>query len=323
MRRAFALAIVLWISAVLMSVAVFLLALFRQGVGDATVIEKKLQTQMAVESTMEVVKYLLATRKLHDLYLEPELTGWPEKLRFDGALNYIVAFECNVTIVFHPTGDHIDIYTTDGHLLERLVRRIINKDKGLNYADPFDDWIDQDDYPRPGGAESGYYAVKNVAYSVANRGMIQHPEELFLIKNFMKIPKSMRNRIIKRFHYGLSNIFNLSRIDPESASNFLDLAGFERIQLETLYHNDIKGYLKYLQQLFRNQYPNDERFTSYTSRHYVLDITAVREEARSAITVEIEWFTGNRYAPWRLYRYALKPATGIILSSNNSEQSNR
>jgi general secretion pathway protein K len=72
--------------------------------------------------------------------------------------------------------DHLQI---DKAAQFRRLFRSLGVDDGL--VDVMMDWMDEDDLPRPMGAESAYYGTLNPAYSAANRPL-RTLEELLLLK---------------------------------------------------------------------------------------------------------------------------------------------
>ncbi len=309
-RPAFALAVILWISAILMTVSIFLLAYFRQGVDDAKALHDKLVTRLQVDSTLAETTYLLLTRSLGLNAFNPDFKGWPPTVTFGRPIR--LENDANLTII-PAGGDYLDLYTGNGQLVQRLVRGFTHD--FVDYADPYDDWIDLDKTPRLGGAEAGFYSTLGVAYRPNDSGAIQHPEELFLIKGFRQVSLPLRPKIVARFRYSLSVGLNIAAMSPKFAKIFLDLPAFELIRLKMLLKKEYKAYVDALYDYVRRYYPNDETFQFSPPKHLIVRIDARKGPARTAVDAEID-LMGNDRRPCRVVHYVLTPSEiGYNISS--------
>jgi general secretion pathway protein K len=94
----------------------------------------------------------------------------------------------NLNSVSPPNGEFESIYYA------AVARRLFKKlNLGLDLIDALADWIDINDYPHPGGAETTYYSALKPPYSSKN-GRLDTVEELALVKGFSGKPlESLRS----------------------------------------------------------------------------------------------------------------------------------
>ena len=88
----------------------------------------------------------------------------------------------NLNYVAPPNGE------MEGSFAAGVASRLFRKlGISLDLIDTLADWVDQNDVPHPGGAESTYYNALKPAYAAKN-GPLDTVEELALVKGFAGVP---------------------------------------------------------------------------------------------------------------------------------------
>ncbi|GAM08760.1 type II secretion system protein K [Geobacter sp. OR-1] len=112
----------------------------------------------------------------------------PQKLSDErGELRLVIEDESgkvNINYVAPPNGE------LEGRFMAGVAERLIRSlkiDGSGDLIDSLADWIDLNDYPHPGGAESPYYGALPTPYAVKNRPL-DTVEELALVKGFAGKP---------------------------------------------------------------------------------------------------------------------------------------
>jgi len=297
MRKAFALAMVLWISAILMASTVYLLSIYKRSVNNAQKLNDKLHAELLSDSYIDKFKFYALTGRFKDNYIENDLNGFPNKLFLDNTTQYT---DKNVTFSLRAGGEMFSLYSSNAFILEKIVKFYTNDD--LNYKDPYLDWIDLDSNMLLNGAESSFYNLQSQNYSCSNMGTIQHPEELFYIKNFSKIDEQFHYEIVKNFHNVNHSKINPSVITPKVVKKFVNVSEFDLNQLKILNKNDYNQYVDRLKFLLRKNSLEDINVGS----SYIVDLIITVKQHNSTVSKKINLYLNNFYKrPYMIYKYYL------------------
>ncbi|MDF1881740.1 hypothetical protein JHD50_10595 [Sulfurimonas sp. MAG313] len=248
-KSGFALAMVLWISAILMASTIYLLGMYKKSVNNAFILNDKLQAELLCDTSIERLKFYALTGKFQGGGITNHLKNFPKKLSLKNQLQKI---DNNISFKLNAGGQMFSIYSSNLSILDNLVKSYTHDTR--NYIDPYMDWLDLDSSNLLNGAENGYYFIFTKAYKPSNRGVIQHPEELFLLKNFKDINKSIKKEIISNFHFVNAGGMNVEAISPENIRKYMKINDFEFLQLVQWYEKDFLKYKTFLKMhMKRNQ----------------------------------------------------------------------
>jgi len=274
-RDGFALAMVLWISAILMAATLFLLGNYKKSVNYAVALNDKLEAEIKADSYIVQFNYYALTGKFFHQYIENKLKGFPKKLSL---LQTKIQLDKNTTLILRSGGDMLHMYALSPSIVNTMMQNHTHSRE--NFKDAYQDWIDLDNMPLLNGAEGGYYQA-NTAYNVSNMGTIQHPEELFLIKGFQDLNESLKEKIIDNFHYGTSSIFDYAVISPGFLKNLIQVDDFELNQLYELYKDNYDLYEKKIYAMLSSHLDAD-----YFGVSYLVDGIIIVNQGKSSIRRE-------------------------------------
>jgi len=185
MKKGFALALTLWIVAMLSLVSVLYLSYGKKVVQKTIQLNKKLELTFEAESTIELLKFYIATgyidkdrvinRNFKNLF-----SSFPIFFYIDGR----PLIMDNRTIILQDTAGLINIH--DNEAFSRYLSRDLSiEDNGI-ITDSLSDWLDLDEYSSLNGAERQFYMQKQYSYGARNENYISSIEELFLIRGIDK-----------------------------------------------------------------------------------------------------------------------------------------
>jgi general secretion pathway protein K len=182
-RRGVALMLVLWIVIVLSAVAIGVAAVARTQTRSLQNARLRAAARYAAESGV-----VAATARLRAVFeeapqpegreevfadFEEELAGWGERAL--GAARYQVALA--------DLNARIDLNNSDDDILRALFEQLVSAGKAAELVDALEDWKDEDDEPRPEGAEAADYALAGSPFVPPNAPLLRL-DELTRVKGF-------------------------------------------------------------------------------------------------------------------------------------------
>ncbi|HIP37550.1 MAG TPA: hypothetical protein EYG85_11930 [Crocinitomix sp.] len=297
-KSGFALAMSLWISAILMAVTIYILSIYKKSVNNGIDLAHKLEAQLLNDSIIEKMKFYAKTGRFEKNYLLNEMKDMPKKIWLDGNTYNL---DKNNSISLKGTGALQSLYSGESKILMRKINFIL-KDN-INRKAGFLDWIDIDHEIRFNGGEDSYYRMMEKNYTPSNMGSLQHPSELFLIKGFQDINSSNQKLVMDGFHSIPDSSLNIYDVKLEEINYFMDVPSFEYEQLKALYKRDYSQYIVQLEQLFRkNGYAEIFRSPSF---NIIGVVTTQYKESVVKSTIEIS-FKGLYKIPYTVYRQHLE-----------------
>lgn len=297
-KSGFALAMSLWISAILMAVTIYILSIYKTSVHNGVDLKDKLEAQLLNDSTIEKIKFYAKTGRFEKNYLLNKMKDMPSQLWLNGNTHKI---DENNTINLKGTGGLQSLYNADSKVLLKKINLIL-KDKVVREAS-FRDWIDIDHEITFNGGEDSYYRAMQKNYAPSNIGSLQHPSEIFLIKGFQDINSSNRKIIRDSFYAITDSSLNLYDIKLEDINDFMTLSSFEFEQLKSLYIRDYEKYIRNVERLFRkNGYSEVFRSPSY---NIIGTVTTKYKKSIVRTNIEVS-FKGLYKLPYIVYSYRLE-----------------
>ena len=283
-KRAFALSIVLWISAALMAVALYSITVTKQSVQNAKLLDAKLRSKLDVESAFEKVLFYLSSSRFWENSASNELEGMPKKIYLDNRVSYFMLNDSNITLKVQDIGGIMNVTILGQKLMvtQRLIKLLTGKES-LYFRDSYLDWLDPDEKRYLNGAESFYYHSKHRVYGSANNRYIEHPDELRLIRGFDTLSDEEWKRLRKYFAYSYSGSRNLMAFPDVMIKAFLDLTSDEWEELMAIKKKNIEKYRdKFLSHIADDE--QRERMYFHPTRSFVIKLKADNKGTVSRIT---------------------------------------
>jgi len=179
MKRGFALALTLWIVAILMITSILFLEYSKKTVEKSKALNKKLELTIETESLFELLKFYLSTGKFskNEIYnelLTPFIPTFSNFIKIDST-----PYQWrNCKIILQDTAGLLSLEDRNAIVnyiqFNNVVKNNVSVDKKII------DWLDRDTLETINGGESGIYRQYN--YTPRNQGYFAAVDELFLIK---------------------------------------------------------------------------------------------------------------------------------------------
>lgn len=192
-KKAFSLALTLWIVAILSLLSVYYLNYGKKVVKKSGELQLKLKLVLEAESMVELIKFYGATGIIIENRLENSIIGkkirnFPNRIFIDSQK---IVFD-NSTISLQDSAGLIDI--SDQEAISDYIAE--DKEKKAIIKDSMSDWIDSDDFSSLNGAEKSFYSANSYRYNARNEQYISASEELFLIRGLEHLSKEKKHRLL-------------------------------------------------------------------------------------------------------------------------------
>jgi general secretion pathway protein K len=194
MKKGFALALTLWIVAMLSLVSALYLSYGKKVVMKTRELNKKLELTFEAESTIELLKFYIATGNIYrdrvsNSNFQKLFPSFPKFFFIDGRPKIID----NSTISLQDTAGLINIH--DNEAFSNYLSKDLNLEERNIINDSMRDWLDLDEFSLLNGGESAFYRQKGYLYGSRNEGYISSIEELFLIRGVEKYKNIERDKL--------------------------------------------------------------------------------------------------------------------------------
>ena len=288
-KRGFALALVLWISAALMAVALYSIVSTKESVDNAKKLLAKLQSRLDAESAFEKSIFYLSSGKYWEDSVKNEVKGMPKKIVLVNKEVFFKEGESNITLKVQDIGglENITIMARKLSVIRRLIKNVTGKSSPFA-ADSYLDWLDMDEEAHLNGAESFYYkSIVSRKYGSSNRRYIQHPDELRLIRGFDILSDSEWREIKKYLAYSYSGGKNILAFPKKMIESYIKVTPSQWKELMSLKRKSLKKYRdKFFDYIIDEE--EKERLNFHPTRSFVISLEAKRGEALSKIWAMID-----------------------------------
>ncbi len=232
-----ALIIVLVISIISMSIALFTIGVSRNILFSSNMLMDKLYAKIGAESEIAKLKFYISTGQFHPTSVTnpAHIPDFPPILYINGTKQNLGKY---AQIKLMDTGGLLDVWVSNAGRIERLLENEgVAASKAEIIRDSISDWYDKDNLKHLNGAEDYYYHSRGDSYGPRNFAGIQSIDELHLIrgldnKTFSKIkpyltlsPKWMMN-INTMDAQLLSSAFNIPLNLAENLVKLRKLRGY-------------------------------------------------------------------------------------------------
>ena len=288
-KRGFALALVLWISAALMAVALYSIVSTKESVDNAKKLLAKLQSRLDAESAFEKSIFYLSSGKYWEDSVKNEVKGMPKKIVLVNKEVFFKEGESNITLRVQDIGglENITIMGRKLPVIRRLIKNVTGKSSPFA-VDSYLDWLDMDEEAHLNGAESFYYkSIVSRKYGSSNRRYIQHPDELRLIRGFDILSDSEWREIKKYLAYSYSGGKNILAFPKKMIESYIKVTPSQWKELMSLKRKSLKKYRdKFFDYIINEE--EKERLNFHPTRSFVISLEAKRGEALSKIWAMVD-----------------------------------
>ncbi|CAA6819834.1 MAG: Unknown protein [uncultured Sulfurovum sp.] len=272
MKKGFALALTLWIVAIMSLVTALYLSYGKKTVHKTIALEKKLQAILEVESTVELVKFYGMTGKIESTNisnnnLKKVRASFPTRLSTDGREirwgNQTITIQDVAGLI--GTGDTVAV---SNYL---VADENTSKDKKVIITKSMNDWLDSNGIKSFNGAEEEFYANSNLGYSPRNENYFSSIDELFLLRGVVDSnvdKKKLKSKLVLS-SYPLRNILIM---DLDTLGQIYLFSKIELAQLKKAKQESFDLFVKLFYQ-FRPEELSNESTGVNTSR--IMKITIV------------------------------------------------
>lgn len=229
MKKGFALALTLWIVAIMSLVTALYLSYGKDVVQKSALLNKKLKAIFEVESTIELLKFYGMTgepsqNSIKNNKLKELFPNFPTQIFIDGR----VIKWGKLTITLQDTAGLIGTNDIKGIANYLIANKKISKDKEAIIKDSINDWLDNNSFQLLNGAENPFYRNHGYAYLPRNENYFSSVDELFLVRGL--VGSNLNKKLLKSkliiSNYASRNImtmdiellgivYNLSKIEIE------------------------------------------------------------------------------------------------------------
>ncbi len=288
-KRGFALALVLWISAALMAVALYSIVSTKESVDNAKKLLAKLQSRLDAESAFEKSIFYLSSGKYWEDSVKNEVKGMPKKIVLVNKEVFFKEGESNITLRVQDIGglENITIMARKLPVIRRLIKNVTGKSSPFA-IDSYLDWLDTDEEAHLNGAESFYYkSIVSRKYGSSNRRYIQHPDELRLIRGFDILSDSEWREIKRYLAYSYSGGKNILAFPKKMIESYIKVTPSQWKELMSLKRKSLEKYRdKFFDYIIDEE--EKERLNFHPTRSFVISLEAKRGEALSKIWAMVD-----------------------------------
>jgi hypothetical protein len=244
MKKGFALALTLWIVAMMSLASVMYLSYGKRTVDKIKKLEQKLQAIFESESTLEIIKFYgmtgeFSSNKINNALLSKIFPAFPKEIFID---NRKVVWG-KQTILLQDTAGLIgssDVEALSNYL---IFNEKVSKDKKVIIRDSIKDWLDEDNRVSLNGAERLFYQSRGYNYSPRNQTYLASIDEFFLLRGFFdsNINKSRFKSKLVKSNYVFRNVLTMDLI---VLSQVYELSKIETEQLKKAKQESIDIFFK-------------------------------------------------------------------------------
>ena len=300
-KKGFALALTLWIVAMMSLVSVLYLSHAKKVVQKTIQLNQKLQLIFDSESTVELLKFYIATGYIdRDRVINNDFKNsfpsFPSYLSIDGSKE---VFD-NRTIILQDTAGLVNINDKDALANYLLLQSSSVEDKSI-IEDSITDWLDVDGFMSLNGAENSFYSGQKYHYGPRNELYFASIEELFLLRGMSKYTTIEREKLYPNLTVSTKIIRNILTMNPLVLGK---VYGLTQNEIEQLVEAKKEGSAFFLNLFykFNFQNKNGERDGAFPS--HILRITVISnlDTVHKKITLLIS-FRANKKQVFKILEY--------------------
>jgi len=300
-KKGFSLALTLWIVAMMSLVSVLYLGHAKKVVQKTIKLNKKLQVIFDSESTVELLKFYIATGyingdKVINNKFKNHFPSFPSFLSIDGTKEI---FD-NRTIILQDTAGLININDKDALSNYFLFQNSTIEDKSI-IEDSIIDWLDIDGFVSLNGAENSFYYNHKYLYGPRNELYFASVEELFLLRGFSKYTQLEREKLYPNLIISNKIIRNILTMSPLILGR---VYGFTQNEIEQLAEAKKEGKDFFLSLFYKFNFQNKDVERDGAFPSHILRITVLSDfdTVHKSITLLIS-FRANKERVFKVLEY--------------------
>ena len=300
-RNGFALALTLWIVAMMSLVSVLYLSYGKKVVQKSSQLHQKLALTFKAESMVELLKFYGSTGSFESTFMQNTLIQelfplFPKKIFIDSTK---VVWD-NTSIILQDTAGLIDMSDTVAVANYIKYEGQELKDKKDIIEDSISDWLDKDSFSKLNGAEDSFY--QKYGYESRDRDYFVSVEELFLLRGMRDFNYSTQNRLLSSLVMSDYKKRNIATLNSELLKRIFNLSRRDLMELEKLKkEGDLTRFNLFFSTIYKENY-DFESDGSRPSRIIRAKIICSNKNIKKEITFLID-FTENNYKVFQILNY--------------------
>lgn len=257
-KKGFALALTLWIVAMMSLASVLYLSYGKKLVEKSRQINEKLKVTLEAESMVEILKFYGATgsfqfNTIKNSFFDKEKFLLSPKIFIDGkAMTF-----SHVTLKIEDTAGLLDLSDTFSLINFMKYEGKEIKDKKDIIHDSIADWLDTDQFKRLKGAENLFYG--GYGYFPRNRNYLTAVEELFLIRGMNEFNRSQQEKISSIVVLSDTKAQNILTMNRDVRERIFNISKTDSNELENLKkEGDIGHFLRFFSSIYKENYSEED-----------------------------------------------------------------
>lgn len=305
-KKGFALSIVLWIVAALLLGVATLSIFAKDSLQLSKGIDHKLNTRIAAENVLEILKFYLLTASndqvaFHNENLKNTEYTLPAIIVVDNRWYQISE---NIKFRIDDNGNKVSLSYLSPNFISGLLKNYVSRQEVYILKDSLEDWVDKDNVPSLNGAEMSQYKLKEgLNYSVRNSPAVQDIQELKLINGFRSLNSEQWNILKQNICYGDGGRPNLFFVSPEYLQMLLRLDQETAVALVKIRQKDHDKFEKIVKEM---KIYDDESLGFYISKNLFIQIEVTNKQAKTILEVQLDIKNYLTHDSHRIIRYVAR-----------------
>jgi hypothetical protein len=296
-KKGFALALTLWIVAMMSLVTVIFLSYGKKIVKNSRNLETKLEVTLASESFLEFLKFYASTAKITNnkminYNLKELYPLFPTVLFIDSRKNIWK----KKIFYLQDTAGLINI--TDTEAISSFVNHENRvKDKKVIIKESIEDWLDKDSIAHLNGAESNFY--KN--YNTRDKSYFAHSQELSLIRGITDSNQTNVDKLLSKVYLFKRSSRNLLTMNINLLVYIYEFSQSNLIQLKKARAESIESFERIFFNLSNKKF-NVERDSFMPSGAVIIKIVVTDKNVTKEICSMVDFMATEKRA-WEVWDY--------------------
>ncbi len=298
-KKGFALALTLWIVAMMSLVSVLFLSYGKKVVQNSRNLETKLEVTLEAESFLEFLKFYGATaeivkNRIVNKNLKELFPSFPISLPIDSTK---ITWK-DKTFYLQDTSGLINIIDTES-ITNFVSYENILKDKKVIIQDSIEDWLDKDSVSHLNGAEDDFYQAYK--YNSRDSNYFAHIKELSLLRGMVDLNQSKLDRLFSKIYIFKRSSRNILTMDIDLLGHIYNFSQNELVQLKKARIKDIDTFERLFYYFMDNKF-NYERDSFMPSGAIVITISVSDKNITKDLTTLVDFMSTKRKA-WEVWNY--------------------
>ena len=298
-KKGFALALTLWIIAIMSLVSVLFLSYGKKIVRNSRSLETKLEVTLEAESFLEFLRFYGATaeiveNRMVNKNLKKLFPSFPISLPIDSTK---ITWK-NKIFYLQDTSGLINI--TDIEAISNFINYENSlKDKKAIIHDSIEDWLDKDSIASLNGAEDSFY--QTYKYGSRDSRYFAHIKELSLLRGIMDLNPSKIEKLFSKMYIFKRSSRNILTMDMEVLGHIYNFTKSMLFQLKKARNENINTFER-LFYYFTAEKFNLERDSFMPSGAIIMTVLVSDKNITKKVTTLVDFMSTKRQ-PWEVWNY--------------------